>query len=72
MRRRLELMARGNQHFELDPQTGAWTELATERGVNVADWAWAAVFFDVDNDRDKDLFVANGFTSSSESEAPDY
>ena len=25
-------------------------------------WAWAAMFLDVDNDADDDLFVANGFT----------
>jgi len=49
-----------------------WKETAIPRGVARADWAWGCVFFDLDNDADKDLFVANGFTTHSDASAPDY
>ncbi|HEY3226411.1 MAG TPA: VCBS repeat-containing protein, partial [Planctomycetota bacterium] len=49
-----------------------WKETAVSRGVARADWAWGCVFFDLDNDADKDLFVANGFTTHSDPTAPDY
>ncbi|MBI2919512.1 MAG: VCBS repeat-containing protein [Planctomycetes bacterium] len=64
-------MAQGNQMFELDSQ-GAWKETSRERAVNWADWAWACLFWDFDNDTDKDIFVANGYTSHRDKKAPDF
>jgi len=49
-----------------------WKETAAARGIARADWSWGCVFFDLDNDADKDLFVANGFTTHSDPTAPDY
>jgi hypothetical protein len=66
------VLARGNQLYERDAESGAWKETAVERGVNWADWAWACLFFDPDNDGDKDLFVANGYTSHEDRQAPDF
>ncbi len=65
------VMARGNMLFE-QSASGAWTESAVERDVAWADWAWACVFADLDNDSDKDLFVANGFTTHADASAPDW
>jgi hypothetical protein len=64
------LLAQGNQMYER--KGGAWSETAVARGTNWADWAWGCVFFDADNDTDKDLFVANGYTTNSDSKAPDF
>jgi hypothetical protein len=58
----------GNALFE----PPGWKETAIPRGTARADWAWGCVFFDLDNDADKDLFVANGFTTHSDPSAPDY
>jgi hypothetical protein len=66
------LLARGNQHFEWDAGSKAWVDRAVERQVNWADWAWACMFWDPDNDMDQDLWVANGYTSHSDKAAPDY
>ena len=69
MRKDMLFAVQGNALYEFD---GAWKETAIARGVARADWAWGCVFFDLENDGDKDLFVANGFTTHSDPSAPDY
>ena len=39
---------------------GTFTEVGRLNGVEATDWSWGALIFDVENDGDKDLFVANG------------
>ena len=70
MRGRLGQLANGNQLFVQAP--GGWEERAAALGVNEAGWAWASLFFDLDNDGDQELFVTNGNTSHRDPEAPDY
>jgi hypothetical protein len=62
--------ARGNALYE--HQDGVYKDVARARGVELAEWAWGNVFFDVDNDADKDLYVVNGFTSHQDPTAPDW
>jgi len=69
-RKHLLFAVQGNALFE--PDGGGWKETGIQRGVARADWAWGCVFFDLENDGDKDLFVANGFTTHSDPAAPDY
>ena len=37
-----------------------FSEISRFSGVEATDWSWGALFFDMDNDGYKDLFVANG------------
>ncbi|MYI74646.1 MAG: VCBS repeat-containing protein, partial [Acidobacteria bacterium] len=70
MRQRLGRLASGNQLFV---QTGGkWEDRAAALGVNAAGWAWASLFYDLDNDGDQELFVTNGNTSHRDRGAPDY
>lgn len=39
---------------------GTFSESAQLAGVHATDWSWGALMFDMDNDGQKDLFVANG------------
>jgi len=39
---------------------GSFMELARFAGVEATDWSWGALIFDMNNDGNKDLFVANG------------
>ena len=70
MQGRLGQLANGNQLFVQAP--GGWDERAAALGVNEAGWAWASLFYDLDNDGDQELFVTNGNTSHRDAEAPDY
>ena len=40
--------------------TPAFTEVGQMAGVHATDWSWGALIFDMDNDGQKDLFIANG------------
>ncbi|MDD5033738.1 MAG: FG-GAP-like repeat-containing protein [Methylococcaceae bacterium] len=40
---------------------GSFTDISQEMAVCDAGWAWGAKFFDLENDGDLDLYVANGF-----------
>ena len=70
MRQRLRQLADGNQLFVQDG--GEWEDHAAALGVNAAGWAWASLFYDIDNDGDQELFVTNGNTSHRDPAAPDY
>ena len=61
-RARLETMAAGNTLYE-NLGGGRYRDVASERGVENAQWAWGGVFFDFDNDGDRDLHVVNGMAS---------
>ena len=37
-----------------------FSDVAQIAGVSSTDWSWAPLFFDMDNDGQKDLFVSNG------------
>lgn len=66
----LNVAAQGNQLFTM--KSGVWRDEGTRLGVNEAGWAWASLFYDLDNDGDKDILVANGNTSYRDPEAPDF
>ena len=38
----------------------SFSEVACLAGVQATDWSWGALLFDMDNDGQKDIFVANG------------
>lgn len=38
----------------------AFSEIAALSGIHATDWSWGALIFDMDNDGQKDIFVANG------------
>ncbi len=66
----LNVAALGNQLFTM--KSGAWRDEGLPLGVNEAGWAWACLFYDLDNDGDKEIFVANGNTSHRDPDAPDF
>ena len=72
VRRQLEVAAAGNQMFTRHRNDREWREQARPLGVYEAGWAWASLFYDIDNDGDKEIFVANGNTSFRDPAAPDY
>ena len=72
MHAQIKVMAEGNQLFTLDPGVGQIADQAHPLAVNDGGWAWGNVFCDIDNDGDKELFVANGNASFVDPEAPDF
>ena len=72
MHDRLARMTEGNQLFTRGAGAGDWEDEGASLGINAAGWAWASLFYDVDNDGDQELFVTNGNTSHRDREAPDY
>ncbi|MBL7858256.1 MAG: VCBS repeat-containing protein [Cyclobacteriaceae bacterium] len=46
--------------LQLNNGNGSFSEIGRLAGVEATDWSWGALFFDMDNDGYKDIFVANG------------
>ncbi len=71
MRDKVAIIGRGNEVYTQDV-AGEWQEHGEQLGINESGWAWASIFFDMDNDGDQELFVTNGNTSNSDESAPDW
>lgn len=46
--------------LQLNNGNGTFSEIARLSGVHATDWSWGALLFDMNNDGNKDIFVANG------------
>jgi hypothetical protein len=46
--------------FQLNNGNNSFSEVSRFSGIQASDWSWGALFFDMDNDGFKDLFIANG------------
>lgn len=46
--------------LQLNNQNRSFSEIGRLSGIEASDWSWGALFFDMDNDGLKDLFIANG------------
>jgi hypothetical protein len=46
--------------LQLNNSDQTFSEVGRFSGVEASDWSWGALFFDMNNDGSKDLFIANG------------
>ncbi|TQO39745.1 VCBS repeat protein [Arenibacter algicola] len=49
-----------NNGMEENSELPQFSDIAQLSGVSSTDWSWGPLFFDMDNDGNKDLFVSNG------------
>ena len=47
--------------LHLNQGNGSFSEIGQLAGISNTDWSWSALFFDINNDGYKDLFVSNGY-----------
>ncbi len=47
-------------NLQLNRRNGTFSEIGLYAGVAASDWSWSPLFFDFDNDGNKDLFISNG------------
>ncbi|WP_111669427.1 VCBS repeat-containing protein [Algoriphagus litoralis] len=47
--------------LHLNQGESVFSEIGQLAGISNTDWSWSALFFDADNDGNKDLFVTNGY-----------
>ncbi len=45
----------------VDDDMVPFSEVAQMMGIDATEWSWSPLFFDVDNDGDRDLLITNGF-----------
>ncbi|MFP2995744.1 VCBS repeat-containing protein [Spongiivirga sp. MCCC 1A20706] len=46
--------------LQLNNTNNTFSEISRLSGVHASDWSWGALFFDMNNNGNKDLFIANG------------
>jgi len=46
--------------LQLNRRNGTFSEIGLYAGIFASDWSWSPLFFDFDNDGNKDLFISNG------------
>ena len=46
--------------FQVNNGNNTFSEMSRFAGIEASDWSWGALFFDMDNDGFRDLYVANG------------
>lgn len=47
--------------LQLNNGDGTFSEIGQVAGISNTDWSWSALFADLNNDGEKDLFVTNGY-----------
>ncbi|MEO1049032.1 MAG: VCBS repeat-containing protein [Bacteroidota bacterium] len=46
--------------LHLNNRNGKFSEISRMSGIHATDWSWGALIMDMDNDGNKDIFIANG------------
>ena len=49
-----------HNYLHLNNGNNTFSDISRLSGVEASDWSWGALFFDMDNDGKKDIYIANG------------
>lgn len=65
VRQEMYKVTRGNSLL-LNQGDGSFVQAAADLGVERAEWAWGANFWDYDNDGDQDIYCPNGYITGTD------